>query len=60
MASAVRFSPVVLRGLAVGPGRTTVLGCTAKVLLALDAVGLGQLLVQRSGPIMDIRRGLSC
>jgi len=49
---------VLLRGLAVLPGRTTVLGCTAQVLFEV-AVGVGgEPLVQRSGPIMDLRRGV--
>lgn len=60
LASTVRLCPVVLHGLAVVAGRTTVLGCTAQVLFGVAVDVFGELLVQRSGPIMDVRGGLSC
>jgi len=60
MASTVRLGPVVLRNLAVVAGRTTVLGCTQQMLFGVAVCVLGELLVQRSGTIMDVRRRFRC
>jgi hypothetical protein len=51
---------VILRGLAVVAGRTAVLGGTARVLARLAVITLGQLVVQQSGPLMDLRGGVRC
>ena len=60
MASKVRLGPEVLRDLAVVACRTTVLGCTQQMLFGVAVCVLGELLVQRSGTIMDVRRRFRC
>jgi hypothetical protein len=60
MAPTLCLDPAILRRVAVVAGRTMVLGCTTQVPFTFTGVALGELLVQRSGPVMDVRRGLTC